>query len=67
MHTQNDQEAMTPVMPTHLRMPWIAGVSFGYVCLLSLTRGSYQEEAGELEDAAAACPAPAPAPRDAAP
>mmetsp|Transcript_20593 Transcript_20593/g.71271 ORF Transcript_20593/g.71271 Transcript_20593/m.71271 type:complete len:212 (+) Transcript_20593:227-862(+) len=55
------------VMPTHLRMPWIAGVSFGYVCLLSLTRGAYQEEAGELEDAAAACPAPAPAPRDAAP
>ncbi|KAH8056210.1 hypothetical protein JL722_7512 [Aureococcus anophagefferens] len=40
------------VMPTHLRMPWIAGVSFGYVCLLSLTRGAYQEEAGELEDAA---------------
>ncbi|EGB03032.1 hypothetical protein AURANDRAFT_68360 [Aureococcus anophagefferens] len=44
------------VMPTHLRMPWIAGVSFGYVCLLSLTRGAYQEEAGELEDAAAAAP-----------
>ena len=53
-------------MPTHLRMPWIAGVSFGYVCLLSLTRGAYQQE-GELDEAAAACPAPAPAPRDAAP
>jgi protein Mpv17 len=27
------------VMPPHLRMPWIATVSFGYISLLSLTRG----------------------------
>jgi hypothetical protein len=30
------------VMPPHLRMPWIASVSFGYVCLLSFTRGDYK-------------------------
>jgi len=28
------------VMPPHLRMPWIAAVSFGYIALLSVTRGS---------------------------
>lgn len=27
------------VVPVHLRMPWIAVVSFGYVCVLSFTRG----------------------------
>ena len=27
------------VMPPHLRMPWIAAVSFGYLSLLSFTRG----------------------------
>ena len=28
------------VMPPHLRMPWIASVSFHYVGLLSFTRGA---------------------------
>lgn len=28
------------IMPMHLRMPWVAGVSFGYVALLSFTRGA---------------------------
>ncbi len=27
------------VMPMHLRMPWIATLSFGYLCILSYTRG----------------------------
>ena len=31
-------------VPTHLRMPWIAAVSFGYVCILSFTRGAQDEE-----------------------
>jgi hypothetical protein len=31
------------VVPPHLRMPWIAGVSFGYVSLLSFTRGGYDK------------------------
>ena len=30
------------IIPTHFRMPWIACVSFGYVGLLSYTRGSYE-------------------------
>lgn len=30
------------VVPPHLRMPFIASVSFSYVCLLSSTRGSYE-------------------------
>jgi protein Mpv17 len=29
------------VCPPHLRMPWIAAVSFGYVSLLSFTRGEH--------------------------
>ena len=32
------------VMPVHLRMPTIAAVSFGYVCLLSFTRGAYNSD-----------------------
>ena len=28
------------LMPMHLRMVWIAAVSFGYLSLLSFTRGS---------------------------
>lgn len=28
------------VLPMHLRMPWVAGVSFGYLALLSFTRGA---------------------------
>ena len=28
-------------VPPHLRMPWIAAASFGYVCALSATRGKY--------------------------
>jgi len=31
------------LMPTHLRMPWIAFVSFGYVSLLSYTRGDFAD------------------------
>lgn len=31
------------LLPTHLRMPWIAALSFGYVSLLSLTRGTHGE------------------------
>lgn len=27
------------VMPTHKRIPWMAGLSFFYMCVLSLTRG----------------------------
>ena len=27
------------ICPVHLRMPWIACVSFGYLMILSLTRG----------------------------
>jgi protein Mpv17 len=27
------------VMPIHLRMPWVATLSFGYLCILSYTRG----------------------------
>ena len=29
------------LMPLHLRMPWVACVSFGYVGLLSFTRGDF--------------------------
>mmetsp|Transcript_48845 Transcript_48845/g.110851 ORF Transcript_48845/g.110851 Transcript_48845/m.110851 type:complete len:213 (-) Transcript_48845:128-766(-) len=32
------------LMPTHLRMPWVAFSSFGYVGLLSWTRGSYAKQ-----------------------
>ena len=32
------------VVPPHLRMPWIAMLSFGYVSLLSATRGDYGGE-----------------------
>jgi hypothetical protein len=32
------------VMPVHLRMPTVAAVSFGYVCLLSFTRGKFSAE-----------------------
>ena len=28
------------VCPLHLRMPWVASLSFGYLCLLSFTRGA---------------------------
>lgn len=35
---------ITFALPTHLRMPWIAAVSFGYVSLLSWTRGEHQEK-----------------------
>ena len=28
------------VMPLHLRIPWVATASAGYVCVLSYTRGS---------------------------
>ena len=27
------------VMPMHLRMPWVASLSFSYMCILSYTRG----------------------------
>jgi protein Mpv17 len=27
------------LMPLHLRMPWVATLSFGYLCILSYTRG----------------------------
>jgi protein Mpv17 len=27
------------IMPLHLRMPWVASLSFGYLCILSYTRG----------------------------
>ena len=27
------------VMPLHMRMPWIASLSFGYLSVLSFTRG----------------------------
>ena len=30
------------VCPPHMRMPWVAFVSFGYLCLLSFTRGDMQ-------------------------
>jgi len=33
------------LMPLHWRMPWVAAVSFGYVCLLSKTRGHYVSSA----------------------
>ena len=26
-------------MPMHLRMPWVASLSFSYMCILSYTRG----------------------------
>ena len=32
-------------VPPHLRMASIAGISFGYVALLSYTRGAFKEEA----------------------
>ena len=32
------------MVPPHLRMPWIAVVSFGYVCLLSFTRGTFEDD-----------------------
>lgn len=32
------------IVPPHLRMPWIAAVSFGYVCILSFTRGADGKE-----------------------
>jgi hypothetical protein len=37
--------------PTHLRMPWIAALSFGYVSLLSLTRGAEHRWQPSLEHA----------------
>ena len=42
------------VCPIHLRMPWIAAVSFGYLSLLSFTRGSRHPPA---PDAYASSPA----------
>lgn len=32
------------VLPMHLRMPWVAAVSFGYLSLLSFTRGASQQQ-----------------------
>ena len=34
-------------LPVHLRMPGVAAISFGYVCLLSFTRGAYEADAEE--------------------
>ena len=36
--------------PVHLRMPWIASVSFGYVALLSFTRGSKDKDSGNRKE-----------------
>lgn len=52
------------LVPPHLRVPWIASVSFGYVCLLSSTRGGYEDEAAygdEDDDGQAPCTSDAPA------
>ena len=38
------------VIPSHLRMVWIAFVSFSYVCVLSAMRGAKQVGDGESED-----------------
>mmetsp|Transcript_51420 Transcript_51420/g.171631 ORF Transcript_51420/g.171631 Transcript_51420/m.171631 type:complete len:240 (-) Transcript_51420:340-1059(-) len=52
------------VLPMHLRMPWVAAVSFGYLSLLSFTRGARITPTEPLEastpaTAMAAVPAPA--------
>ena len=39
------------LMPMHLRMPWIAAVSFGYLSLLSVTRGEYGRDETRVEAA----------------
>ena len=31
-------------VPVHLRMPYVASVSFGYVCMLSFTRGDMSDK-----------------------
>jgi protein Mpv17 len=31
------------LMPLHLRMPWVATLSFGYLCILSYTRGDIEK------------------------
>ena len=42
------------LMPLHLRMPWVAALSFGYLSILSFTRGDHTriaaEEAKKRED-----------------
>jgi protein Mpv17 len=44
--------------PLHLRMPWVAGVGFGYLSLLSITRGAYESEIeAQARSQAAAAPA----------
>ena len=37
------------VLPMHLRMPWVAGVSFGYLALLSFTRGAHRNSKEQHE------------------
>ena len=32
---------VTANLATHLKVPWVAAVSFGYVCMLSATRGEF--------------------------
>ena len=38
-------------VPVHLRMPYIATLSFGYVCLLSFTRGKLSTDCEADSDA----------------
>jgi len=33
------------VVPPHLRMPWVAALSFSYMVVLSMTRGAYRPSA----------------------
>ena len=37
--------AVYGLLPVHLRMPGVSVISFGYVCLLSFTRGAYKSDA----------------------
>ena len=38
------------LLPMHLRMPWVAGVSFGYLSLLSFTRGGQAKQPASKRD-----------------
>jgi len=37
------------LMPIHLRVPWVATASFGYVCILSYLRGDQKSESPQTD------------------
>lgn len=41
---------VTAHLPAHLKIPWVASLSFGYVCVLSATRGNASPKEAEKKD-----------------